>query len=258
MKILIVYAHPNHTSFCHALLEQFTKGLEKGGHTYEVLDLYAMHFDPVITERDWPNWIDESMPLDMLESMNLKQQVLDASHGPLQRFLMKRALSGKNPVDMVKLIRQHKPKDIVMHQEKVAQAQGLVFIAPVYFVGFPAILKGWIERVFSLDFAFGLTPEGWRGDINGRVPLLKHEKALIINTTLFNEEAYHSLGLEEAMNRLIDDWALRYPGIQKVEHVYFYTVGAVGDATRQSYLHRAYLLGKEFEQAERVQEAASL
>jgi NAD(P)H dehydrogenase (quinone) len=50
------------------------------------------------------------------------------------------------------------------------------------------------------------------------VPLLKHEKALIINTTLFNEEAYQSLGLEEAMKRLIDDWALRYPGIQKVEH----------------------------------------
>ena len=96
----------------------------------------------------------------MLESMNLKQQVLDAGHGPLQRFLIKRALRGKSPVDMVKLIRQHKPKDIVLHQQKVAQAQGLAFISPVYFVGFPAILKGWIERVFSLDFAFRLTPEG--------------------------------------------------------------------------------------------------
>jgi NAD(P)H dehydrogenase (quinone) len=254
MKILIVYAHSSHTSFCHALLEQFTKGLENGGHTYEILDLYAMRFDPVITARDMPNWIDESIPPDLLESMNLKQQLLDASHGPLQRFMMKRALRNKSSVDIVKLIRQHKPKDIVMHQEKVAQAQGLAFISPVYFVGFPAILKGWIDRVFSLDFAFGLTPEGWKGDINGRVPLLKHEKALIINTTLFNEEAYHSLGLGEAMERLMDEWCFRYPGIQKVEHVYFYAVGGVGDATRQSYLQRAYLLGKEFEQAERMQE----
>lgn len=87
--------------------------------------------------------------------------------------------------------------------------------------------------------------------------LLKHEKAVIINTTLFNEEAYHSLGLDEAMRRLIDDWALRYPGIQKVEHVYFYAVGAGGDATRQGYLQQAYRLGKEFEQAERMREAAS-
>ena len=151
--------------------------------------------------------------MDLLERANLKQQLLDASNGPLQRFLMKRWLRDKGPLDMVKFIRQHKPKDIVAYQEKVAQAQGLAFISPVYFVGFPAILKGWIDRVFTLDFAFGLTPEGWRGDINGRVPLLKHEKALILNTTLFNEEAYQSLGLGEAMKKLMDEWCFRYPGI---------------------------------------------
>ena len=258
MKILIVYAHSNPKSFCHALLEQFTKGLEDAGHTYEVIDLYAMRFNPVITARDWPDWIDESMPLDMLERANLKKQLLDSSGGPLQRFLMKRWLRDKGPLDIVKFIRQHQPKEILAHQEKVARAQGLAFIAPVYFVGFPAILKGWIDRVFSLGFAFGLTPEGWRGDINGRIPLLKHDKALIINTTLFNEETYHSLGLREAMERLIDEWCFRYPGIQKVEHVYFYAVYGADDTTRQGYLRRAYLLGKEFEQAERVQEAASL
>jgi len=61
---------------------------------------------------------------------------------------------------------------------------------------FPAILKGWIERVFTLDFAFSLSPEGWRGKIEGRIPLLKHEKALIINTTIFNEESYKT-GLDK-------------------------------------------------------------
>src|SRR5512135_1774240 len=165
LKILIVYAHSNPTSFCHALLEQFTKGLQDAGHTYEVIDLYATRFDPVIKARDWPDWIDESMPLEMLERANLKQQLLDGSGGPLQRFLMKRWLRDKGPLEIVKFIRQHQPKDIVAHQEKVAQAQGLALIAPVYFVGFPAVLKGWIERMFSLGFIFGLMPEGWRGDI---------------------------------------------------------------------------------------------
>ena len=47
-------------------------------------------------------------------------------------------------------------------------------------------------------------------------------------------------------------------GFEKVEHVYFYAVYGADDATRQGYLQRAYLLGKEFEQAERLQEAASV
>ena len=33
-------------------------------------------------------------------------------------------------------------------------ADTLALIAPVYFVGVPAILKGWIERVFTLGFRF--------------------------------------------------------------------------------------------------------
>jgi NAD(P)H dehydrogenase (quinone) len=33
MKVLTVYAHPNPKSFCHAILQRFTKGLEDAGHT---------------------------------------------------------------------------------------------------------------------------------------------------------------------------------------------------------------------------------
>jgi NAD(P)H dehydrogenase (quinone) len=112
-------------------------------------------------------------------------------------------------------------------------------------VGSPAILKGWIERVFTYGFAYSLTRDGWRGDIKGRIPLFMHEKALLISTTLFDEESYQT-GLGEAMKRLIDDFGFRYPGIKKVELVYFYSVSAVGDSTRRSYLLEARRLGKEF------------
>ena len=54
MKILIVYAHPNPKSFCSAVLEQFTKGLADAGHTFEVVDLYAIRFDPVFVPRILP------------------------------------------------------------------------------------------------------------------------------------------------------------------------------------------------------------
>jgi NAD(P)H dehydrogenase (quinone) len=156
-----------------------------------------------------------------------------------------RWLRHKSISDIIKLARLVKPRDVLKQQRKVAQAQALVIIAPVWFVGFPAILKGWIERVFTYGFAFSFKPEGWRGEMGGRVPLLKHEKALIISTTLFNEKAYQG-SLGQAMKRLMDDFGFRYPGIKNVEHVYFYSVAAVDAATRQSYLQQAYCLGKEF------------
>ena len=120
-----------------------------------------------------------------------------------------------------------------------------MFIAPVYFMGFPAILKGWIERVFSLGFAFGMTAQAWRGELAGRVPLLRHDKALVIQTTIWNEASYEA-GLKAAMRLLIDDYMLRYPGIKAVEHTYFHAVHGADDATRSAYLDRAYELGRTF------------
>jgi NAD(P)H dehydrogenase (quinone) len=245
MNVLTVYAHHNPKSFCHAVLERFSSGLADAGHSNEIVDLYSIHFDPVFRGRDVPNWIDESIPSDLLDRAQLKQSILDAAGGPISRFLIKRSIRDKDDLEIIRMLREHGPEDVAAQQEKVARAEALAFISPLYFVGFPAILKGWIERVFTLGFAFGLKPEAWRGDIGGRVPLLTHQKALIINTTIFNEDAYR-FQLGEAMKTLIDEFAFRYPGIQKVEHVYFYAVHGAGDQTRKAYLERAYSLGKEF------------
>lgn len=50
MHVLTIYAHSNPRSFCHAVLEEFTAGLREAGHTGEVVDLYAIGFDPVLDE----------------------------------------------------------------------------------------------------------------------------------------------------------------------------------------------------------------
>jgi len=243
MHVLTVYAHPNPKSFCHAVLEKFTAGLKEAGHTCEILDLYAVRFNPVFTIRDYAGYVHESMPLDVLEGMDLKQRILDNSGGPIQRFIASRWLQGKDLQAMARLIRSQMPRDVVAHQQKIARAQGLAFIAPVYWCHFPAILKGWFERVFNYGFAYALKPEGWRGELKGRVPLLTHEKALAITPTMFKQDDYQRAGLESAMKTLIDDWGLRYPGIRNVEHIYFYHVD---NDNSQSYLERAYQLGKEF------------
>jgi NAD(P)H dehydrogenase (quinone) len=146
---------------------------------------------------------------------------------------------------MARFVRRFVPGDIAAHQKKVAAADGLVFIAPVYWLGFPTILKGWFERVFAYRFAYALTPEGWQGYVKGRIPLMHQQKALVISTSLFREEGYRPL-LERVMTGTIDEWALRYPGVEQVEHVYFYGVPVVGDDVRRGYLDRAHCLGKEF------------
>jgi NAD(P)H dehydrogenase (quinone) len=245
MKILTVYAHPNPKSFCHAVLEQFNKGLADAGHTNEVVDLYAIRFDPVFRTMDFASYVHDSIPLEILDEMNLKKYVLDAAGGPIQRWVASLWLRNKDSRAIARFIHARRPRDVSEQWEKVKNAQGLAFIAPVFWCHFPAILKGWFERVFSYGDAYALTPDGWRGNVKGRVPLLQHEKALVINTTLFSEEDYQA-GLAAPMKWIIDDWGLRYPGVKKVEHVYFYRVAATDDKTRQSYLQEAYRLGKEF------------
>ncbi len=79
----------------------------------------------------------------------------------------------------------------------------------------------------------------------GRIPLLRHEKALVINTTHFGEET-HRGEFGEAMTAIIDDWGLRYPGIKKVEHVFFYGADVSTPEKRQAWLDEAFRLSKDF------------
>lgn len=250
MKVLTVFAHPGPASFCAALLQEFTRGLADAGHESKVVDLQAMGFDPVFRNEDFANYVHEAIPADVLERMDLRSYVLRAARGPLQRFLAARWLRNRSVAEVVRFIRKRRPKDVTAQQELVAWADGLAFIAPVFWMGFPAILRGWFERVFTLGFAYDLRPEGWRGDLAGRVPLLRHQKALIISTTLFDEAAYAG-PMGAAMKTTMDDFALRYPGVRSVEHVYLHSVFAVDAATRRGYLERAYRLGRDFAEPSR-------
>ena len=155
MHVLTIYAHHNPHSLCHALLERFSAGLADAGHTHTVVDLHAIGFDPVLRDRDGPNWIDDSVPDDVLANMNVRSSLMARAEGPLRRLLLRRWLGDLDDRQIIRTIRAGGgPADVAEQQRLVAAADALVFISPVYFVGFPAILKGWIERVFSLGFAF--------------------------------------------------------------------------------------------------------
>ena len=53
-----------------------------------------------------------------------------------------------NDVDLAKVAEMEKYRDLV------TWADHLIFIFPIWWSGMPAILKGFIDRVFVADFAY--------------------------------------------------------------------------------------------------------
>jgi NAD(P)H dehydrogenase (quinone) len=244
MKVLIIYAHPNPFSFTNAVLKNFIRGLKEAGHQYEVVDLYKIKFNPVFKDMDYASFVDEDMPPDLFQQMDLRKMITELAGGPVKKFVAKLYIKNKTDKELMKLINSQKPKDVLLQQKKVAEAEVLVFITQVFWMHFPAILKGWMERVLTYGFAYKLNENGWKGDPDGRIALLKIRKAIIMHPTFFDEKAYRERGFKAAMERILDDWSLKYPGIENVDHIYFHAILSVSADIRKKYLEIAYLKGK--------------
>jgi NAD(P)H dehydrogenase (quinone) len=63
------------------------------------------------------------------------------------------------------------------HVEALRWAEALVFVYPTWWYGLPAMLKGWLERVWTPDVAFTLPEDG---DIRGK---LGHIRKIGVVTT---------------------------------------------------------------------------
>ena len=142
--------------------------------------------------------------------------------------------------DLVRNWRGDLPNDIRQEQEAIRWAQGLVFIYPIWWFGPPAILKGWIDRVFVRKFAFDFTETGMQG-------LLTHEKALIINTLGGDEATYQRLRWHELLVRPMAEGILEACGVRTVTHRAFYQVPTVSPAERQVMLAEARDLAALFQ-----------
>ncbi|TBV01820.1 NAD(P)H-dependent oxidoreductase [Phytopseudomonas dryadis] len=51
------------------------------------------------------------------------------------------------------------PADVAAEQARIERADALVLVYPVYWWSMPALLKGWIDRVFSNGWAFDFSPQ---------------------------------------------------------------------------------------------------
>ncbi len=189
MKYLIVYAHPDPESFNHAILGAVEKRLKDKGRRYDVRDLYALGFDPVLVRGELAPGASKDVA-----------------------------------------------KDAEREREYVAGADALIFIYPIWWFAMPAIMKGYVDRVFSEGFAFAF--EG--GRLKG---LLGGKRAFIINTTGSSRAILDRMGYEDAMRKTTDRGIFEFCGMEVVRHSYLCAVHEADEAARRVMLEEVAEIG---------------
>jgi NAD(P)H dehydrogenase (quinone) len=119
--------------------------------------------------------------------------------------------------------------DIKAEQEKISSAEVITYIYPIWWTGLPAMMKGYIDRIFSLGFAYAVGE--W-----GPVGLLTEKKAIIFNTTGADKGIYDKSGMFDAIKKTSDVGILNFCGVGILEHKFFTSVPSTNDATRKGYL----------------------
>lgn len=135
--------------------------------------------------------------------------------------------------------RSEPAEDTRREQEAVLWAQGLAFIYPIWWFGPPAILKGWIDRVFTRKFAFEFGPDGMKG-------LLTHERALVLNTLGGDAATYQQQNWHELLVRPMSEGVLSACGVRQVIHRAFYEVTTVAPGARRAMLDEVRELAAGF------------
>jgi len=105
-------------------------------------------------------------------------------------------------------------EDIREEQEHILWSDHITFIYPIWWTGMPAIMKGFIDRVFSYGFAY-------RYDQGIQKGLLKGKRATIINTHGKSKAEYESTGMVKALSLTSDKGVYTYCGLEINRHLFF-------------------------------------
>jgi NAD(P)H dehydrogenase (quinone) len=122
------------------------------------------------------------------------------------------------------------PADIKTEQDHILWADNIVMIYPVWWIGRPAIMQGYFDRVLAFNFAFTVDQNGARG-------LLKNQKALVINTAGSPDFVYDAWpDSKNLISRPIAEGVLGYCGIADVKQKTFFGVAISTDEQRVAML----------------------
>ena len=144
-RALVVFANPEPASFGASMRDRIVDGLRAQGVEVDVSDLYAMGFDPVARGEDFR---DRRFP-DRLWYDREQQH----------------AVRGDTL-----------PDDVAGEVEKLRRADLVVLVFPLWWFSVPAIMKGWIDRTFVKEVAYGSARRYENGGFAGK-------RAMIVTTT---------------------------------------------------------------------------
>ncbi len=104
--------------------------------------------------------------------------------------------------------------DVKLEQEFISWADHITFIHPIWWTGMPAVMKGYIDRVFSYGFAY-------RYDQGIQKGLLAGKQATIINTHGKSHQEYHEIGMDTALKLTSNKGIYSYCGFEINRHFFF-------------------------------------
>lgn len=211
MNVLLVYAHPEPRSLNGSLRDVTIRRLEAAGHTVELSDLYAMRWKAAVDG-------DDSIGGDPGTRFDPSMDSKRAYAAGLQSA------------------------DIAAEQEKLKRCDALILQFPLWWFSMPAILKGWVDRVYAFGFAYGVGEQSDRhwGDRYGEGTMVG-KRAMLVVTTGGWDTHYGPRGINGPIDDLlfpIQHGILHYPGFDVLPPFVVHRTGRI-DATRHAAIERA-------------------
>ncbi|MCP3026435.1 NAD(P)H oxidoreductase [Halobacillus sp. A5] len=147
--------------------------------------------------------------------------------------------SGFNPIlweeDEPEWSRDHQvySPEVEMEMERMKRHDSLAFVFPLWWWSMPAMLKGYIDRVWNWGFAYG----------PGK---LEHEKVLWLSLAGAPIERFEKRHYDEMMLRYFNVGLAEYCGIQNSQFELLYETIKVQPGYMEKWLTRAYNLGLHY------------
>ncbi|MGL5318928.1 MAG: NAD(P)H-dependent oxidoreductase [Bacteroidales bacterium] len=120
-------------------------------------------------------------------------------------------------------------EDLKIEQTHIQWADVITFIYPIWWSGMPAILKGYIDRVFSQGFAY-------KNKENKPVGLLSNKRVLILNTMGGERDSYLETGMLTAMESVIDNGIFKVCDMDVIGHYFYGNLTGHGEKYRKDIL----------------------
>ena len=123
------------------------------------------------------------------------------------------------------------PEEVKVEQDYIQWADLLTFIYPIWWTGMPALMKGYIDRVFTKGFAYNMDEEGqlqW---------LLAGKKVVILNNMGFPYDYYDKIGMLQSMKQTSDQGIFEFCGIEVAEHRFFGHLDGSSKSEREAHVN---------------------